>query len=172
MQEIWRDIPKFNDYKVSDLGNIFSKKRNTMMKPSVNKKGYLVVCLRKNKKAYVRRVNRLVALTFIPNELNCPEVNHKDGNKLNNKVNNLEWCDHLHNMQHAFKNKLIPPRKANKGSFPSKKVRQYTLNEELIQEFRTLEEASAKTNYKKQTLSRYCTGKRTCKEYIWRYVDK
>ena len=89
MKEIWKDIPGFEGmYQVSTWGNVRGHKG--ILKPYVNEKGYLKVGLFKNGKRYKKRVNRLVALTFIPNPHNLPQVNHKDGNNQNNSVTNLE----------------------------------------------------------------------------------
>lgn len=71
------------------------------MKPSPNSDGYLTTVLAMNGKKYTVAIHRLVAVAFIPNPLNLPEVNHKDGNKLNNDVSNLEWTSHKDNMIHA-----------------------------------------------------------------------
>ena len=119
--EVWKDIENFSKYQVSNLGNIKSKERYTKAKNSeiihrkafllkgfVNKKGYKQVTLYDdNGKPKTMRVHKLVALTFIENENNLPQINHIDGNKLNNEVSNLEWISNYDNMQHAIKNGLI-----------------------------------------------------------------
>ncbi len=100
MKEIWKDIDGFDGrYQVSSWGNI----RNVrgIMKPYRNKKGYLKIDLCKDGERYKKRVNRLVAEAFIPNPYNLPQVNHKDGNKENNSVSNLEWCTNKENHEHA-----------------------------------------------------------------------
>lgn len=172
MKEIWKDIPTFENYQVSNLGNIFSKKRNKLLCVSHNDKGYCYTQLYKNGKSYHLRLHRLVAKLFILNPNKLPEVNHIDGNKNNNCVTNLEWCDRKHNMQEAFKNGLIPPRKENKGSFPSVKIEQYNLNNELLRTYNSIAEASRITGYSKQSISRYCRKQRKCKDHIWKYAEK
>lgn len=171
MKEIWKDIPTFENYQVSNLGNVFSKKMNKLLCVSHNDKGYCYTQLYKNGKSYHLRLHRLVAKLFIPNPNKLPEVNHIDGNKDNNNVNNLEWCNRKYNMQKAFENKLIPPRKSNKTSFPSKKVRQYDLQGNLLKEYNSMSDASKKTGYKVQSISRFCKKQRKCKDYIWEYAD-
>ena len=76
-------------------GTIFSKNTNKYLKPRLHRDGYLLVAIKR--KNYT--VHRLVAQKFIPNPYNLPCVNHKDGNRQNNNVNNLEWCDHINNTQ-------------------------------------------------------------------------
>lgn len=120
-EEIWKDIENFSKYQVSNLGNVKSKDRYTkakddeiihrkefLLKGFINKKGYRQVTLYDdNGKPKTLRVHKLVALTFIENENNLPQINHIDGNKLNNEVSNLEWISNYDNMQHAIKNGLI-----------------------------------------------------------------
>ena len=76
-------------------GTIFSKNTNKYLKPRLHRDGYLLVAIKR--KNYT--VHRLVAQKFIPNPKSLPQVNHKDGNRQNNNVNNLEWCDHINNTQ-------------------------------------------------------------------------
>ena len=90
------------DYVITNDGKIFNKKRGNELKPQLNGKGYLRVYI--GKKLYF--VHRLVAEKYIPNPENKPQVNHKDGNKLNNCVNNLEWVSNKENRKHALKNNL------------------------------------------------------------------
>ena len=107
-----REIPKYEGlYWASFDGNIHTKNwRNTgkdaVLKPAKDKKGYLRVGLMKDGKLITEKVHRLIALTFIPNPDNLPQINHKDGNKLNNYIGNLEWCTAKHNMKHAYDNGL------------------------------------------------------------------
>ena len=101
MQEIWKDIEGFEGrYQVSTWGNV--RGVQGILKPYRNEKGYLKVSLAKNGKYYKKRVNRLVALAFIPNPYELPQVNHKDGNKENNSITNLEWTTDEINRKHAI----------------------------------------------------------------------
>lgn len=99
-----KDFPK---YVINKKGEIKSKKYNKILKSWPNRKGYLTLTLWKDKSC-PQRVHRLVASTFISNPLNLPQVNHKDGDKLNNNDWNLEWTDQKGNMQHASVNFLRP----------------------------------------------------------------
>ena len=124
-KEIWKPIKDFeSSYEVSNLGNVRSidryveyigtnqthKKMNMkqfkkgkILIPALHKNGYFFVALPKKQKS----IHRLVAETFIPNPNNLPQINHKDGNKKNNNVKNLEWCNQSYNTQHAYDNNLI-----------------------------------------------------------------
>lgn len=122
--EIWKDIEEFKGlYQVSNFGRVRSIDRIITYKTGTkrltkgiiltigqNKLGYQQVSLSKNDKMYSRRVHRLVANAFIKNTKNYKEVNHIDGNKKNNKVENLEWCNRSQNMQHAVRLGLKPKK--------------------------------------------------------------
>lgn len=103
-----RYIKDFPEYAVDMLGNVYSFKygKTRVMKANPTLKGYLQVSLALNGKLYPRRVHRLVAEAFIPNPNNLPQVNHKDGNKLNNSVENLEWCTNSYNLHHSWEQGL------------------------------------------------------------------
>jgi hypothetical protein len=89
-------------YKVTDEGKVLSTVgKEKELKGKVTKEGYRMVVFNVNKKKIYRNVHRLVAQAFIPNPLNLPEVNHKDGNKLNNHVDNLEWVTTRENQLHV-----------------------------------------------------------------------
>lgn len=120
--EEWRPIEEFLGYEISNLANARSlnynrEKKIKLLKPSFDSKGqYLKFGLTRNGKVYNRTIHRLVAIAFIPNPLNLPQINHLDGDKTNNLPPNLEWCDQIHNSQHSCRvlgNK--PPEPFYKG---------------------------------------------------------
>ncbi len=90
------------DYLITEKGEIINKRRNRIVKPQPNGKGYLRVSIG----GKLQFVHRLVAEKYIPNPENKEQVNHKDGNKLNNCVENLEWATNQENRNHAIKNRL------------------------------------------------------------------
>lgn len=109
VSEVWKEIPGFEGiYQVSNSGIILSVKRNKYRKIRTDKFGYSIIGLNKGGKQYQFFVHRIVAEVFIPNPDNLAEVNHIDGNKQNNRAENLEWCSHYENIHHAFDTGLMP----------------------------------------------------------------
>ena len=116
MDEIWKDIKGYEGlYQISNFGNVKRLQheehncrqghrvlKERLKNPSFDKKGYLQVSLSKNNKRITRRVHRLVAEVFISNPNEYPMINHKDENKTNNNVNNLEWCDARYNVNYSI----------------------------------------------------------------------
>ena len=99
---IWKTIEGTNgEYQVSDTGLVKTTKTGRILKPTVSSHGYERVCLFKMDRERRYRVHRLVAMAFIPNPDNLPQVNHIDGNKRNNHVSNLEWVTNEQNSHHA-----------------------------------------------------------------------
>jgi hypothetical protein len=131
----WRAIKGYEGlYEVSDTGLVRSLdrtdrlnrfKRGAIKATCDNGRGYLCVNLKANGKQAQKTVHRLVATAFIANPDNLPEVNHIDGNKVNNSVSNLEWCNRADNLKHAFKNGL---NKQCKGL----DNKQHTLSKEAV----------------------------------------
>ena len=110
MEEEWRDIPNFEGrYQVSNYGNVRSLLNShggklaepLIRKLSITQKGYYYLSVSNGDKHYALRVHKAVALAFIPNPNNLPCINHKDENKLNNRVDNLEWCTHKYNSNYG-----------------------------------------------------------------------
>lgn len=101
--EIWKDIPEYSGYQISSLGNVRSNKYGDwrLLKPALDGAGYLIVYLRKDKKSIRFHVHRLVAQVFVNG--NGSDVNHKNGDKADNRADNLEWCSRSENVKHAIR---------------------------------------------------------------------
>lgn len=97
--EIWVDIDGYENYQVSTWGRV--RGQHGILKPYETDKGYLKVGLFKNNNVHKKRINRLVAMAFIPNPDDLPQVDHIDGNKHNNSISNLRWVDNETNRKHA-----------------------------------------------------------------------
>lgn len=117
---MWKPVKGYEGlYEVSDNGNVRGLAKITgkrqipihIMTSRISKFGYVMVSLCKNSKIFNASVHRLVAEAFIPNPDNLPCVNHIDGNKRNNTIQNLEWCSYSENNLHAYKTGLKDPMK-------------------------------------------------------------
>lgn len=139
-EEIWKDIPGYEGlYQASTLGRIrsFCYKQAKILKPWLDP-DYLIVQLKgKNYK-----VHRLIALTFIPNPNNYPQINHKDEDRTNNRVNNLEWCTNEYNANYGTRNERIRKILLEKELGNNKKgILQYDLDGVFLREFKSETEA-------------------------------
>lgn len=144
--EKWKNIDiSGSNYQVSNLGRIKSSSRKIryvhrngkeyfrlakekILKKTMNKSGYEYVSLREDNKIKTLIVHRLVAKCFVKNENNKPQVNHIDGNKLNNKASNLEWVTEKENMEHASKNNLMRSKENHYKTFFKKEDILYIRN--------------------------------------------
>jgi hypothetical protein len=147
MEEIYKDIEDFEDlYQVSNIGKIkslpktvngngrsnstrFLKER--IRKQHINKKGYYGIVLCKDGKMYYGETHRIIAKAFIPNPLNLSQVNHKNGIKSDNRIENLEWCDASYNIKHAVNMGLLPKPIGERNAMAK-------LSEKQVQEIRQL----------------------------------
>ena len=154
-EEIWKDITWYEWlYQVSNFGKILSTKRkNTkwwILRPWSNPQGYEIASIYLNWVQKYYTVHRLVALAFIPQEEWKDQVNHKDGNKKNNRVDNLEWCTMSENLKHSFR---VLGRKVCKTwtwkfwslHHNAKAIEQYSLEWEFIRSFWAIAEAARET---------------------------
>lgn len=165
-KEIWKDISGYEGlYQVSNLGNIRKiwKFKTIMCKPSSDSHGYKQIVLTKDKKRKSYKVHRLVALTFINNPNNYEEVNHKDENKTNNKIDNLEWCDRKYNCNYGNRNYKCTRHRLHR-------IQQYNKENNLIGEYPSLKEAEKVTGIKYQSISSCCRNiKKSAGGYKWKY---
>ena len=177
MEEIWKDIIGYEGlYQISSLGRVKSLPRSwsfkhwqdgsiitptskeRLLKPHVSKRGYYIVALSKGK-GHIKNIHRLIAQAFIPNPKNLKVINHKDGNKLNNSIDNLEWCTQKENMQHAFNIGLVNTKKP---------VLQYDINGNYITTWDSAREA--KKALKIKNIEKCCYRERKhAGNYIWRH---
>ena len=162
--EIWKEIKGYEGlYQVSNYGRI--KNKFKILKQKRNKFGYLVLRLSKNNKKKDFLVHRLVAQAFIENKDNLPQVNHKDENKQNNNITNLEWCSSSYNINYGNRNKKV----SNKIS---KKVAKYNLEGNLIKIYNSMTEAQEENDIWHSRIGKCCRDKsKTAGGYKWRYVD-
>lgn len=112
---MYKVIKEYPNYAISESGTIINLKTKQIKSQYVGSTGYYMVSFSKCNKSKPNRVHRLLATAFIPNPNNKPHVNHKDGNKLNNCLTNLEWVTHKENMKHAFENGLANNTGVNNG---------------------------------------------------------
>lgn len=174
--EIWKDVIGFEGlYQVSNLGRvkILSKKIKSMSGYSIrkekytkmgpNSRGYTNAALTKGGVPKIIGLHRLIAIHFIPNPENKPQINHKDGNKSNNKINNLEWCDASYNQTHAIINELRLHRH----------VFQYDKNHNFIKEYICGTLAGKELNIDPSCILKVCKNMKyryTAGGFIWKYA--
>ena len=140
MKEIFKDIKNYEGlYQVSNLGRVYSIRNNKILKPKLNKCGYLSVNLKYKGSHVTKSIHRLVAEAFIPNQNDFPQVNHKDEDKTNNCVDNLEWCTAKYNINYG----TCRERTAQHFRKP---VLMFDLNNNFIKEFNSVAEASSYVN--------------------------
>lgn len=164
MEEIWKPIKGFESYYlVSNTGKIYSNHSGRQIKSFISRIGYHDVYLKVNKKTSIKKLHRLVAEAFLDSG-KFKEVNHKDGNKSNNEVSNLEWVDRSSNMKHSFSMNLSKPRlgiENNKSILSEKEVKEIR---ELRKKGWILRELSAKFNVTMANISEIVNRK------TWKHI--
>ena len=180
-------IKDFEDYTIDETGNVFSIRKNKYLKQTINRNGYCKVTLQKEKYRKMFSVHRLVAQAYLKNYSNTLQVNHINGIKTDNRVENLEMVTAKENMQKAVeiglfdKCKEIQRKNAIKNNLgkyhilasesAKKRVAKYDKNNNLIQVYNSITEASRKNNINITSISYSANGKRkTGGGYIWHFV--
>lgn len=157
--EIWKLAPGFPDYRISDKGRVCS--RTKFLRSDVVNGGYLRVRLYKDKRVFRVLVHRLVALAFIPNPDNLPQVNHKNEIKTDNRAENLEWCTAKYNVGYGT-------GRERAARSTAKQIAQYTTDGILVAKYSSVKEARKKFG---SHVSSALSGRRkTAGGFIWRYI--
>lgn len=174
----WNTLANYPRYDISIDGKIFDKSLNKLLSFQSNKDGYLKVTLRNDDGRKTFSVHRLVALTFIENPHMKETVNHKDGDKKNNVISNLEWATRSEQTQHAWDSGLILDFEARKTGIRDKQGKRI-LCIETGEVFSSCGEAAEKYGLRKSNISSVCLGKKWCKsagvsggvKLTWRYIE-
>ena len=188
MEEIWKDIVDYNNlYQVSNLGRvkrletnitIFNKKtqynkkvKGKILKNTKDKKGYLYVTLCKNGKTKKQRVHKLVAEAFLQKNNGFNEINHKNEKRDDNRVDNLEYCTHIYNLNYGNHNKKLS-KSLIENSKVKIKIIQMDTKGNILNEFESLMEASRQTNIPEPNICACCKGvyKQT-HNFIFKYKE-
>ena len=192
--EIWKPIKGFALYQVSSFGAVRSISRirysnlhpegnlirGKVLSPNKNvRSGYLSVTLCNGKTKQRLYIHRLVALAFLPNPYNLPEVNHKDENKSNNRLENLEWCSVLYNKHYGTgqQRRLLSARLNKRGRCYPKKVLQFSLDGEYINSYNSSEDAARAIGHPKgggqiRRCARGYSGTLQAYGYKWSYENQ
>lgn len=190
--EIWKDVPGYEGiYLVSNLGRVkrlplgkqwpYRRTHNNIRKLKVSKEGYYVVNLSKDNKVKWFGVHRLVAMAFIPNPLNLPWINHKNENKLDNNVDNLEWCDARYNTcygsgreRQKASRKLSDPINNSRKIVGEKLSKRVALLDEngIVRVFPSITNAMKETSVAGSTIIDQCkNARKSRRKTYWRYYD-
>ena len=179
--EIWKDVVGYEGlYQVSTLGRVKGLRRlisckngmtlpqkERFMTPCLGKKGYLSVMLANHGKNKFCKIHRLVLTAFVENPSNKPHINHIDNNKLNNRLDNLEWCTPKENEDHKRKCGRVPVLSSHHKAI---KVDQYTTDDVFVKTWNSIKEASDYYHIGKSNIGQCCLGlSKTSTGYKWEY---
>jgi len=190
MKEIWKRIKGFDNYQISNKGNVIGI-GNFILKSHISNAGYKLIVLTKENKRKCFLVHRLVALHFIENIYNKDYINHIDLNKLNNVSSNLEWCTAKENMRHAINNGRLD------NSFKKSKERmhiigkryaklnglklsglsesviiQKDINMNILNKYDSFRIAGKETGFNRLKISKSCSNKSLYRGFYWEWIKK
>lgn len=158
MSETWKDIKGFEGvYSISNMGRVYSYRSRKIRKPNYKPEGYPMIILSKNR---VDTIHRLVWETFVGFDNPHQIINHKNSNKRDCRLENLEACDYSYNIKYAYQH----------GERPLTPVSQYTLQGQLIKTYPSIKDASEATGTKKSCICSCCKGDiKSANGFLWAY---
>ena len=157
----WVELPQYRGYLISREGQVCTKKFNRLRKPHVHKStGYTCLSIQNNGKTVSVRIHKFVALAYLPNPNNYTSINHKDRNKNNNHVDNLEWCSHSHNMYEVV-------RTGRKGVM--KVIQQDLITGKVLNVFHSIKHACEVTGFSHKRIKKACEGTYNTTNFVWSY---
>lgn len=181
MEEIWKDVVDYEGkYQVSNWGRMMSLNFNHTGNPKIMKQrmtdfGYMGLSLCKNGKINDELVHRLEAIAFIPNPENKPTVNHKDGNRTNNYLWNLEWNTYPENCTHGYRvlGRIHPLLGKTKSLSPNAKpVNQFTLDGIFVKRWNCTQDIQQELGFCNSGISQCCTGiYKKSHGFIWQFAE-
>ena len=169
--EIFKDVAGYEGiYQVSNYGKLKSFYTNRILKPAITNCGYYTITLVKDKNKITKNIHRVIAATFL-GESNL-DVNHKDGNKLNNHIDNLEYVTKSQNIRHAMLNGLLVQNTKKIAEEKRKKVAKIDmLSNEIIEVYNSTHEASKLTKINRGNICSVCRGEKIhAGKYFWKYL--
>lgn len=170
--EVWQDIPGYEGlYQASTHGRIRNKQRRNVLTPCISKYGYCCTAFFVDNKFINVRFARAIAITFLPKwEPEHTQVNHKDENKLNNRVENLEWCSAKYNNNYGTHNQRMKETQKNDPK-KSKAILQYDKTGNLIASYPSAHEVKRQKGWSDGNIRNCCRGiVRTAYGYIWKFA--
>ena len=175
--EVWLPVVGYDGrYEVSNLGRVrslmvrgYARQNPRILKPQRFPSGYSYVNLGGS---HTKKITRIVAEAFIPNPHNLPMVNHRDEDKSNNRVENLEWCDLKYNVNYGTRNARLSVKMINRTDM-SRQVKQFTASGEYIRTWPSISEAGRQTGINRKSLTNCCKfhpKNKTAGGFVWRYA--
>lgn len=168
------EIPGFPWYMVNRAGVIFSKKKNRPLKQRLTKFGYLKVCLYRGGERVEMMAHRAVALTFLENPDNLPQINHKNENRTDNRVDNLEWCTPSYNINYGNRNKTVSEKLTRiKTETVGRKIMQISPETgDVVRVWDSTHQIERETGIPHSNIYACCTGRRKTRNgFLWKYAS-
>ena len=170
--EEWKDVIGYEGfYQVSNTGKVKSLIKNRILNERKQDNGYVSVMLYKDRCAKFHSIHRIVAEAFLENKDNKPFVNHKDENKRNNHVENLEWCTRKHNMNCGTINKRLSEKRGHDAR-RKRKVCQKNMSDNIVACWESIADAARETHTARTSIYQCCRGiHHSANGYKWSYLE-